>query len=120
MFAPNVLYLLPCEDSTFTTLFVKGIDFLASTEGSWAATMNCSFNTSWRLVSTVPRLTEEGAYQNSNHGVMVGVVHVVRDLLYDVEETADEVVVNARCGRGQSERFAWQELTVWDWGRVGS
>lgn len=46
IFAPNVLYLLPYEDSTFTTLFVKGIDFLASTEGSWAATMNCSFNTS--------------------------------------------------------------------------
>ena len=94
MFAPNVLYLLPCEDSTFTTLFVKGIDFLARTAGSWAATMNCSFNTSYSRVSNVPALSGNGAYQNSNYRIMVGVAHVVRDLLYYVEETADEVVVN--------------------------
>lgn len=104
MFAPKVLYLLPCEESTFTTLFVKGIDFFESTEGSCAATMNCSFKTSCSCVSLglLPHHVVPLAHQNSNNRVVVWVVNIVAQLLYYVEQLHHKFVVNARCTQNKS------------------
>lgn len=99
MFAPKVLYLWPLEESTLTTLFVNGIDFFERTAGSCAATMNCSFNTSCSSrQQTSFGVGGSRADQNSNNRVVVWVIHVVRNLLYDIEEPRNKFIIHACWG----------------------
>ena len=41
-------------------------------------------------------------YQDSNYWVVVGIVHVIRELFYDLKEVPDESVVNVYCAGERS------------------
>jgi hypothetical protein len=49
-------------------------------------------------------------YQNANGGIMVGVVDVVRDLLYDLKQHLDKIIMNAGCSKMVHHISRWSLL----------
>ncbi len=95
MFSPNVLKLLPWVARTLITLLVRGTDESPVLLGSCADTMNCSFKTSCTAFSDLSMgVNTRTSYQDSDNGVMVGVVYVVRKLFDELEKLADERIIN--------------------------
>ena len=98
MFSPKVLYKLPCTDRTLMTLFVNRFDEDGPSIGSWAEIMNCSFRTSYTPSALKhPNRTRISTHQHPDNRIMIWIGNIVREILYDVKKTANEIVVHEHC-----------------------
>ncbi len=95
MSSPKDLKLLPWVARTLITLFVRGIGDKPLELGSCAVTMNCSFRTSCTTFSGFFQgLVRWTTHENSDNGVMVWIVYVIREVFDEREKLAYESIVN--------------------------
>src|SRR5690348_1805640 len=96
MFSPKVLYALPRAERTLMTLLVRGTPVCVGV-GSCAATMNCSFKTSWKVSGGRPSQEGPWTHQYSDRRIMVWIVNVVGDLLDNLEQHLDKFILHICC-----------------------
>lgn len=78
------------------TLLVRGTPIWLLS-GSCAATMNCSFRTSYGRVRSIGCIKESVTHQHTNGGIVVRVVDIIRYLFNNLEQHSDKVVVDVSC-----------------------